>query len=106
MIFNGGTPFVIAGSVAGSLTALERLRASGAETIVPGHARCAIRRSSTIWPPTSGSYRSWLERASSQDSCPSRPPVGRTWGGLQAGTTPSGWRATYTGPTRRSKASL
>ena len=33
----GGTPFVIAGSVAGSLTALERLRALGAETIVPGH---------------------------------------------------------------------
>ena len=37
LIFNGGTPFVITGSVAGSLTALERLRALGAETIVPGH---------------------------------------------------------------------
>ena len=37
LIFNGGTPFVIAGSVAGSLTGLERLRALGAETIVPGH---------------------------------------------------------------------
>ncbi len=33
----GGTPFVIAGSVAGSLTALERMWALGAETIVPGH---------------------------------------------------------------------
>ncbi len=37
VVFNGGTPFVIAGSIAGSLTALERLRALGAETIVPGH---------------------------------------------------------------------
>jgi cyclase len=37
LVFNGGTPFVLMGSVAGSLAALERLRAFGAETIVPGH---------------------------------------------------------------------
>ena len=37
ILFNGGTPFVVAGSVAGSLMALETLRALGAETIVPGH---------------------------------------------------------------------
>jgi cyclase len=37
LLFNGGTPFVVFGSVAGSLTALERLRALGAERIVPGH---------------------------------------------------------------------
>jgi cyclase len=37
LVFNGGTPFVLMGSVAGSLSALERLRAFGAETIVPGH---------------------------------------------------------------------
>ena len=37
LIFNGGTPFVIAGSVQGSLNALESIRALGAETIVPGH---------------------------------------------------------------------
>ena len=37
LIFNEGTPFVVMGSVAGSLVALERLRALGAETIVPGH---------------------------------------------------------------------
>jgi cyclase len=39
VLFNGGTPFVIAGSVAGSLAALDRLRALDAETIVPGHGR-------------------------------------------------------------------
>ncbi len=37
LIFNEGTPFVVMGSVAGSLVAIERLRALGAETIVPGH---------------------------------------------------------------------
>jgi cyclase len=37
VVFNGGTPFVLMGSVAGSLTALRRLRALDAQTIVPGH---------------------------------------------------------------------
>ncbi|HEY2300399.1 MAG TPA: MBL fold metallo-hydrolase [Acidimicrobiales bacterium] len=37
LVFNGGTPFVLMGSVAGSLAALERIRQFGAATIVPGH---------------------------------------------------------------------
>jgi cyclase len=37
LVFNGGTPFVPMGSVAGSLLALERIRALGADTLVPGH---------------------------------------------------------------------
>lgn len=37
LLFVGGTPFVPMGSVAGSLVALERLRAFGATTLVPGH---------------------------------------------------------------------
>jgi cyclase len=37
IIFNGGTPFVSMGSVAGMLVALEQIRALGAEKIVPGH---------------------------------------------------------------------
>jgi cyclase len=37
VLFNGGTPFALAGSVGGWLEALDRLRALGAETIVPGH---------------------------------------------------------------------
>ncbi|RAY11713.1 MBL fold metallo-hydrolase [Actinomadura craniellae] len=37
IVFNGGTPFVLAGSVSGTLAALDRLRALGATTIVPGH---------------------------------------------------------------------
>ncbi len=37
LLFNGGTPFLAAGSISGALVALERLAGLGAETIVPGH---------------------------------------------------------------------
>ncbi len=37
VVFNGGTPFVLMGSVEGSLRAYERLRDFDVETIVPGH---------------------------------------------------------------------
>lgn len=37
LVFEGGTPFFLMGSLSGSLRALERLRALGAETVVPGH---------------------------------------------------------------------
>ena len=37
VLFHGGTPFVVVGSIAGSLEALDRLRALGIKTIVPGH---------------------------------------------------------------------
>jgi cyclase len=37
LVFNGGTPFMVMGSVSGSLVAIERVREFGAEVIVPGH---------------------------------------------------------------------
>jgi cyclase len=37
LVFNGGTPFVVMGSVGGALAALERLEDLGPQTIVPGH---------------------------------------------------------------------
>ena len=37
LLMNGGTPFMVAGSIAGSIAALDLLQALGAETIVPGH---------------------------------------------------------------------
>jgi cyclase len=37
LVFNGGTPFMLMGSVAGGLDALARLREFGATTLVPGH---------------------------------------------------------------------
>jgi len=37
LVFNGGTPFVVMGSVSGSIAAVERLQALEPEVIVPGH---------------------------------------------------------------------
>ena len=37
LLFNGGTPFLLAGSVAGALEAVRGLKSLNAETIVPGH---------------------------------------------------------------------
>ena len=37
LVFNGGTPFVLMGSVTGALASLDTIRAICAETIVPGH---------------------------------------------------------------------
>jgi cyclase len=37
LVFNGGTPFLLMGSVEGAIDACERLRAFDAATIVPGH---------------------------------------------------------------------
>lgn len=37
LLFNGGTPFLLAGSVAGALVAVSALKELDAETIVPGH---------------------------------------------------------------------
>jgi len=39
MVFNGGTPLLISGSVSGYLAALDRIRALGATVLVPGHGR-------------------------------------------------------------------
>jgi cyclase len=37
LVFNGGTPFVVMGSVSGTLAAVDRLRGLDPLTIVPGH---------------------------------------------------------------------
>jgi cyclase len=37
LVFNGGTPFVLMGSVVGSIAVLEELKAYGAEVVIPGH---------------------------------------------------------------------
>ncbi|MGY2876520.1 cyclase [Marmoricola sp. URHA0025 HA25] len=37
LLFKGGTPFVVQGSVAGALETLDELERLGAETVVPGH---------------------------------------------------------------------
>jgi cyclase len=37
LLFNGGTPFLLQGSISGALLAAETIRSLGADTIVPGH---------------------------------------------------------------------
>jgi cyclase len=37
LVFNGGTPFVVMGSVSGAIASVQRLKALGATTIIPGH---------------------------------------------------------------------
>jgi cyclase len=37
LVFNGGTPFVLMGSLAGALESVQRLRSFDAEVVVPGH---------------------------------------------------------------------
>ncbi|MBB5120677.1 beta-lactamase [Streptomyces eurocidicus] len=39
LVFNGGTPFLLMGSLSGSLRSLEILRGLDATTVVPGHGR-------------------------------------------------------------------
>jgi cyclase len=57
VIFNGGTPFALMGSVAGWLEALERLRALGAERLVPGHGEvCGPEAIDDV-----GAYLRWLQ---------------------------------------------
>ncbi|WP_322795128.1 MBL fold metallo-hydrolase [Tepidiforma sp.] len=54
LIFNGGTPFALGGSVAGWLEALDRIEALGPETIVPGHGP-------VCGPEVIGEVRAYLE---------------------------------------------
>jgi cyclase len=54
VIFNGGTPFALAGSVGGWLEALDRIEALGAELIVPGHGAVAQ-------PAVIGEVRGYLQ---------------------------------------------
>jgi cyclase len=54
VIFNGGTPFALAGSVGGWLQALDVIEGLGAERIVPGHGPVA-------GPEVIGEVRAYLE---------------------------------------------
>ena len=54
ILFNGGTPFMMFGSLAGSFDALAQLEALSPQTIVPGHG-------SVAGPDLIGRVRSYLE---------------------------------------------
>ena len=62
LIFNGGTPFVVMGSVAGSLEALSSIMEIGPEVIVPGHG--APGGIETVMD--CGAYLRWLQQSAEQ----------------------------------------
>jgi cyclase len=39
LVFNGGTPFLLMGSISGAIRAVESLRGLGPRTVVPGHGQ-------------------------------------------------------------------
>jgi cyclase len=62
LIFNGGTPFVVMGSVAGSLEALSRVMELEPEVIVPGHgAPGGIEMVADC-----GAYLRWIQQSAEQ----------------------------------------
>lgn len=71
LVFDGGTPFVLMGSVAGSLEALDRLRGFGATTIVPGHGPlCGPERLDTV-----EAYLKFVQRVASEAKAAGLSPL-------------------------------
>ncbi len=71
LVFNGGTPFVLMGSVAGSLAALERVRQFGAATIVPGHGPvCGAEQIEVV-----AGYLTFLQRMAADARAAGLPPL-------------------------------
>lgn len=71
VIFNGGTPFALGGSVAGWLTALDRIEALGAQTIVPGHGEiCGPEVIADV-----RSYLLWVQQSARAGFEKSTPPL-------------------------------
>jgi cyclase len=71
LVFNGGTPFAMAGSIAGWLEALDVLRGLGAETIVPGHGPvCGPNVFDTI-----GAYLAWVQEVAGNGFAEGIPPL-------------------------------
>jgi cyclase len=101
LIFNGGTPFLLMGSVAGAMEVLENVVAPlGATTTVPGHGPvfhdpAPWRRPWTTYASSSTSPTAAGPRASPR--C--RPPATPTSAPSPTGPTPSGSSATCTAPT-------
>ncbi|HUY64590.1 MAG TPA: MBL fold metallo-hydrolase [Acidimicrobiales bacterium] len=62
LIFNGGTPFVLMGSVAGAMVALDRLMEFDAAVVVPGHGPpCTLGAVDTV-----GSYLRFVQQAAAE----------------------------------------
>lgn len=91
LLFNGGTPFVMQGSVHGALTAIEALTRLGAETIVPGHGPvCGPEVIATVTAYLRFSSRTSPNKVVQQGSHPCRQPGRPTSVDSPTCSTPSG----------------
>jgi cyclase len=71
IVFNGGTPFAIAGSVAGWRETLEILRGLGAATVVPGHGPvCGPESFDAV-----DDYLSWIQEIAADGFERGTPPL-------------------------------
>ncbi len=71
LVFNGGTPFVLMGSVAGAFVALDRLMAFGAEVVVPGHGPpCTIETVDMV-----GEYLRFLQHTAAEAKAAGLTPL-------------------------------
>ena len=71
LVFNGGTPFVLMGSVAGSLTALDMVAEFDAAVVVPGHGDpCGPEVIDTV-----GEYLRFLQDAATEALSAGRTPL-------------------------------
>jgi len=59
LVFNGGTPFVMMGSVAGCLAAIDTMRVLGATTVVSGHGAVAGPEVLDV----NAAYLRWIQQA-------------------------------------------
>ena len=91
LLFNGGTPFALQGSVSGWIDVLQSvLRPLGAQTLVPGHGPVCGPKSSTTRSPTCISCKTPHARRRRPACHPCRPPARRTWGTSRIFLIPSG----------------
>nr|BFE80945.1 hypothetical protein GCM10020093_035460 [Planobispora longispora] len=104
LVFNGGTPFVLMGSVPGALRVLDDLEALGPQTIVPGHG-------GVCGPGAIDRVRGYLrfvldtaERGRKAGLSPLETARETDLGSTASWATPSASSATCTGPTPTSTA--
>lgn len=71
LVFNGGTPFVLMGSVAGSLAVLDQLMEFEAEVVVPGHGPpCTLETVAEV-----GSYLRFVQQHAEQATAAGLSPM-------------------------------
>ena len=103
LVFNGGTPFVLMGSVAGSFVALDALMELDPAVIVPGHGEVCGPEVVDI----AGEYLRFLQQIADEAKpaglTPSRRRARSISGPSPRSATPSVWSATFIAPSQNAK---